>query len=74
VVFKLTGDSYHKKEAVLYSFMGGADGAEPQGAVQLVDKDIFGTTVAGGNITDGACIGSGLGYANGCGVVFELTP
>jgi hypothetical protein len=75
VVFELTGGSHNKKETVLYSFQGGTDGAEPQGAVTLNGKDIFGTTVAGGDTTDAICDSNeGLGYANGCGVVFEITP
>jgi len=75
VVFELTGKKYPRTESVPYAFMGGADGAEPQSAVILNGRDIFGTTVAGGNTTDAICgSGEGLGYAKGCGVVFEITP
>ena len=49
-------------EAVLYSFTGGADGANPYYADVIFDKagNLYGTTVGGG--------------ANNLGVVFELSP
>jgi uncharacterized repeat protein (TIGR03803 family) len=52
-------------ETTLYSFIGQADGAFPNGVI--VDKagDLFGTAYQGGNLT--SCSG-------GCGTVFELTP
>lgn len=73
VVFKLTSKKVPRTETVLYAFMDGTDGAEPEGGPLTLDgKDIFGTTVAGG---DPDCPGGlGLGYAQGCGVVFEITP
>jgi uncharacterized repeat protein (TIGR03803 family) len=49
-------------EATLYSFTGGADGSYPGYSPVTPDKkgNLYGTTACGG--------------ANGCGVVFELTP
>lgn len=49
-------------ESVLYSFTGGADGANPYYSDVIFDKagNLYGTTVGGG--------------ANNLGVVFELTP
>ena len=49
-------------ESVLYSFTGGADGANPFTADVIFDKagNLYGTTTGGG--------------AQGLGVVFELTP
>lgn len=75
VVFELSGPKFHRTESVLYSFMGSTDGAEPMGPVQLAGKDIYGSTAAGGDTTDVGCSSAfGVAYANGCGVVFELTP
>jgi uncharacterized repeat protein (TIGR03803 family) len=59
-VFKL---SKKGKETVLYSFTGGADGANPQaGLIQDDRGNLYGTTYQGGS-----CGGSG------CGVVFRLS-
>jgi uncharacterized repeat protein (TIGR03803 family) len=56
-VFKLSG----KRETVLYSFTGGADGGQPVAAL-TADKagNLYGTAKVGG--------------ASGNGVVFEITP
>jgi uncharacterized repeat protein (TIGR03803 family) len=56
---------------VLYTFTGGADGANPYGfsGIGLIrDKrgNLYGTTLAGGDLT--SCPGAG------CGVVFEVDP
>jgi hypothetical protein len=79
VVFELmkptTVTSNPRSEKVLYAFKGGKDGSEPEGGPVVLGSDgtIFGTTVAGGDLTDAACTFAGLG-GPGCGVVFELTP
>jgi len=63
VVYKLDSTG---KETVLYSFTGGADGANPFASVILDPAgNLYGTTEFGG-ITGGGC-----GNA-GCGVVFKL--
>lgn len=62
-VFELSPDtSGGWTESVLYSFTGGADGANPYQADVIFDKagNLYGTTVGGG--------------AHNLGVVFELTP
>jgi uncharacterized repeat protein (TIGR03803 family) len=51
VVFKLDTTG---KETVLYTFTGGADGANPQaGVIQDVAGNLYGTTFAGGANNDG---------------------
>jgi uncharacterized repeat protein (TIGR03803 family) len=55
-VFKMTGKG---KEAALYSFLGGADGADPEaGLVMDATGNLYGTTTSGGS--------------NGKGTVFKL--
>jgi uncharacterized repeat protein (TIGR03803 family) len=52
-------------EKVLYSFSGGADGANPAGGlVRDSIGNLYGTTYAGGNFN----------CAGGCGVVFKVAP
>ena len=54
-------------ETVLYAFPGGAAGAVPFASlVRDAKGNLYGTTALGGNF-------SGI-YANGCGVIFKLTP
>jgi len=66
VVFKL--DRWGN-ETVLYSFTGGADGAEPYASViRDAAGNLYGTTTLGGEFTDPLCIGVG------CGVAFKLDP
>jgi uncharacterized repeat protein (TIGR03803 family) len=62
VVFKL---DRRGKETVLYTFTGGADGANPQGNL-LLDKEgrLYGTTVGGGDMS--------CNPPNGCRVVFKI--
>ena len=70
VIFKLTpysGGTW--TETVLYSFTGGADGAEPGSVVLDSVGNLYGATYAGG-LSD--CQTGG--YAMGCGVIFKLTP
>ena len=59
-VFKLTPSNGGWKETVLYSFKGGADGADPEAGL-VFDKagNLYGTTVSGGA---------------GFGVVFRIKP
>ncbi len=54
------------REAVLYAFQGGNDGASPQAGL-IADKagNLYGTTYNGGGTTN--CFG-------GCGTVFKLAP
>ena len=52
---------------MLYSFTGGADGANPQaGLIRDFRGNLYGTTISGGNRVCGA--------APDCGVVFKLSP
>jgi uncharacterized repeat protein (TIGR03803 family) len=53
-------------EAVLYSFTGGSDGAQPSGVTLNSDGVVYGTTLIHG--TRRGCLGPG------CGTVFSLTP
>jgi len=56
-------------EKVLHTFTGAGDGAVPMaGVIRDSAGNLYGTTVAGGNLT-GVCAGNG-----GCGVVFKLSP
>jgi uncharacterized repeat protein (TIGR03803 family) len=67
VVFKLDPTG---KETVLYSFTGGADGAQPTGVlVRDASGNLYGTALIGGSF-DGEC----PAFGPGCGVVFKLHP
>jgi uncharacterized repeat protein (TIGR03803 family) len=64
-VFKLDANG---NETVLYSFMGGSDGANPEGGLAMdASGNLYGVTPVGGDISCDISLG-------GCGVVFELTP
>jgi uncharacterized repeat protein (TIGR03803 family) len=66
VVFKVDRSG---KETVLYSFTGGADGAETFAGVARDEKgNLYGTTYFGGDFSGSLCTGAG------CGVVFKLDP
>jgi uncharacterized repeat protein (TIGR03803 family) len=52
-------------EKVLYTFEGGADGAQPQANLVDVNGTLFGTTTYGGSSECGGI---------GCGTVFEIKP
>jgi uncharacterized repeat protein (TIGR03803 family) len=55
---------------VLYSFLGGSDGSQPEGYLAIDgDGNLYGTTVFGG-VTTG-CQGEAQG---GCGTTFVVTP
>jgi hypothetical protein len=57
------------KEAVVYSFQGGHDGATPtSGLIADNGGRLYGTTQAGGGATSSNCA------IDGCGTVFELIP
>ena len=63
-VFELSPSGSGWTHTVLYSFTGGADGAEPYKGVTLDSQgNLYGTAVTGGS---GSCDG-------GCGVVYKLT-
>jgi hypothetical protein len=54
---------------VLYSFLGGNDGAGPQGLVMDRDGALYGATIQGGT---GTCVFNGQSV--GCGTIFKLSP
>jgi uncharacterized repeat protein (TIGR03803 family) len=64
LVFKLSpGPNNTWTETILYSFLGGSDGAYPAAGLTMDSAgSLYGTTTAGGTAT---C---------GCGTVFKLTP
>ena len=68
-VFKLSPVKGGWQKTTLYSFPGGAGGAEPIGGL-VVDRhgNIFGTTYFGGGGKGEHC------KKQGCGIVFEITP
>jgi uncharacterized repeat protein (TIGR03803 family) len=61
VVFKLSPSG---KETVLYTFTGGADGAQPNGVIQDTAGNLYGTAALGGSIP--------CNPPFGCGVVFKV--
>jgi uncharacterized repeat protein (TIGR03803 family) len=56
-------------ERVVYSFKGGSDGQFPYGGLVNLNGTLYGTTTLGGSSYCG-----GPGYAEGCGVVFSVSP
>jgi hypothetical protein len=62
------------REAVLYAFTGGSDGAFPRGGL-IFDSagNLYGTTLWGGDLNNTFCV-DGTGLSLGCGVAFELSP
>lgn len=61
-----SGSGAQVKEKILYSFMGGDDGADPlAGLVEDVHGNLYGATYYGG--------GRGC-HRQGCGTIFKLTP
>src|SRR5208337_2201294 len=64
------------KETVLYSFTGtGGDGANPfSGLVRDAKGNLYGGTLAGGDLSCTTGPGGDGGTLIGCGTVFKLTP
>ena len=52
-------------EQVVYSFLGGSDGAAPEANLTYVGNTLFGTTWLGGGSAN---------CGNGCGTIFALSP
>ena len=69
-VFRFVPSGSGGTETILWTFSGGAHGADPNGAV-IVDKrgNLFGTTPFGGGMGCGT-----NGFPPGCGTVYELSP
>jgi len=78
VVFELTPNLDGSwSESVLYSFTGGADGAQPEARLTFdAAGNLYGTADAGGLHLSTKCPNEpwGFNFDNGCGVAFELTP
>ncbi len=68
-IFKLERSSGGWQESAIYTFTGGADGAQPY-ATPTFDAagNLYGTASYGGDLSASNCMG------DGCGVVFKLTP
>ncbi|MBV8343497.1 MAG: hypothetical protein JO190_00705 [Candidatus Eremiobacteraeota bacterium] len=63
-VFRLNADGTNAK--VIYAFKGGADGAQPAGALLSIGGALYGTTAYGG--------GSTPFCSTGCGTIFRIEP
>jgi hypothetical protein len=79
IVYKLTpGSDGTWTETILYTFLGGADGAEPGDDVLAfgANGEIFGSAAAGGDFdfNKTGCADFGENQPGGCGVVFEVQP
>jgi hypothetical protein len=79
IVYKLTpGSDGTFTETILYTFLGGADGAEPGDDVLAfgANGEIFGSAAAGGDFdfNKTSCADFGENQPGGCGVVFEVQP
>ena len=76
VVFELTPNLDGTwTEAILYSFTGGADGAQPETRLAFdAFGNLYGTADARGLNSSGCGGYWGFNYDGGCGVAFELTP
>jgi hypothetical protein len=66
----ISGTGKLSAPTLVFSFPGGAGGAQPMApAVAGADGNLYGTTFAGGS-TNAAC----TQFSNGCGIVYQLTP
>jgi hypothetical protein len=78
IVYKLTpGSDGTWTETILYTFLGGADGAIPEDDVLAfgANGDIFGSAGAGGDFDfDKTSCADFSNVPGGCGVLFELKP
>ncbi|MGB9434072.1 MAG: choice-of-anchor tandem repeat GloVer-containing protein [Candidatus Acidiferrum sp.] len=71
VVFKVDPAG---KETILYSFTGGADGANPaMGLLRDEAGNLYGTTHGGGDLSGNPVCSTFFGFP-GCGVVFKVDP
>jgi hypothetical protein len=68
-VFSLTPGAGGWSREKIYSFKGQEDGAFPGGLSTDLYGNLYGTTQAGGDLTQ--CL---LGFYNGCGTIFQLIP
>jgi uncharacterized repeat protein (TIGR03803 family) len=65
-VYRIT--TYGSTESIVYSFLGGNDGAMPYGGLMVYsDGTLYGTTEYGGGGTN--CSGT-----SGCGTIYSITP
>jgi uncharacterized repeat protein (TIGR03803 family) len=70
VAYELSGAT--KQFKILHAFTGGADGGNLFSPLTLRNGSLYGTTQVGGNLN--LCQGTGGSRADGCGVVYELSP
>jgi uncharacterized repeat protein (TIGR03803 family) len=65
-VFKMSTSG---TESVLYRFVGGTDGADPEADLLDINGTLYGTTVSGGGVN--TC---SYNWSYGCGTVFKINP
>jgi uncharacterized repeat protein (TIGR03803 family) len=69
-IFKITSSGNY---SVLYTFLGGTDGAYPIALLQGGDGNLYGVAALGGNIPTGSQCGPPGTYCFGFGTIFELS-
>jgi hypothetical protein len=77
IVYKLTPSSDGTwKETILYTFLGGADGAAPGDNVLAfgANGEIFGSAGAGGDFDFDKTFCADFSNVPGCGFLFALKP
>lgn len=62
----VSGRDRGPKYRVVYNFRGALDGADPVGALTIVNGHFYGATISGG--------GYSCGYRVSCGTIFEVSP